>query len=39
MIDVATYFVLIKKNVPINYSSALGSFCAIIFAYFASSIF
>ena len=34
----AAYFVLIKNNVPINYSSAVGSFCAIIFVYFASSI-
>lgn len=39
LIDVVIYLLFIEKNIPVNYSSALGSICAIIFVYFSSSFF
>ena len=37
LIDVTIYLILVKKNISVNYSSALGSICAIVFVYWASS--
>jgi putative flippase GtrA len=38
LIDLTIYLILVKKNISVSNSSAVGSICAIFFVYWASSL-